>query len=257
MPDLAPDKVYFILAFIVPGLIASFVRSQFITGRNEPHKDAVLSYLVLSVFYYALALPALEYTLSLQGTSYHRTLAWFSLVFIGPAVFGLLLGLNAQKEWTRRALKWLGLHPVHVMPTAWDWKFAGTTEQWVLVTLKNGTRFAGFAGIGSFMSSDQKERDVYVERIYDVGEDNTWTPRGDNGVLIAAGEISTIEFWPYHRTEITNEQEAGRADLPQPRSEGLPASDYQRRISADADQRVDAAESAGRTSADHGPGSSD
>ena len=30
----------------------------------------------------------------------------------------------------------------------------GDDPQWVLVTLKDGTRFAGFCGTGSFMSSD-------------------------------------------------------------------------------------------------------
>lgn len=35
---------------------------------------------------------------------------------------------------------------------------------------------------------------------------NNWTPRGDNGVLITAGEIRTIEFWPYHHKEAKREQ---------------------------------------------------
>ena len=72
------------------------------------------------------------------------------------------------------------------------------TYQWVLVTLKDGTRFAGFCGSESFMSSDPTERDIYIQRIYDIDDENKWSPRGDNGVLIAAGEVQTIEFWPYY-----------------------------------------------------------
>ena len=51
-------------------------------------------------------------------------------------------------------MQYCRLYTVHVMPTAWDWKIGDMTEQWVLVTLKDGTRFAGLCGSDSFISSD-------------------------------------------------------------------------------------------------------
>ena len=195
------DNLYLILGFIVPGLIVLFVRSQFITGRNPPHTKVLLSYLTISIIYYALALPLVDLVLSIKVPGYGEALAWFGLVFVGPTIFGLLLGINIQKGLFWRFLKWCGLNPVHVMPTAWDWKFGGMVEQWVLVTLKDGTRFAGFCGADSFMSSDPAERDIYIQWIYDIDENNKWTSRGNNGVLITTGEIRTIEFWPYTSQE--------------------------------------------------------
>ncbi|MGE3147784.1 MAG: DUF6338 family protein [Pseudorhodoplanes sp.] len=220
------ETIYLVLAFIVPGLIASFVRAQFITGRTASHAEAALSYLTLSVVYYALALPAVDHALTLDEPGYRKALTWFALVFAGPSLFGLLLGLNAQKELTRRLLKRIGLNPVHVMPTAWDWKFGSMKEAWVLAVLKDGTKFAGFCGAGSFMSSDPKERDLYIQRVYELDENNIWHPR-ENGVLIAAGEIRTIEFWPY-RKEISHDQQANiDARLPSVAAghlaEGIPA----------------------------------
>ena len=79
--------------------------------------------------------------------------------------------------------------------------------QWVLVTLKDGTRFAGYCGTESCMSSDPTERDIYIESVYDLTDDNVWTPRGENGVLITAGEVQTIEFWPDIPQEDANEQQ--------------------------------------------------
>lgn len=208
MPDFQSlDNLYMILGFLVPGLIVLFVRSQFITGRRPPHATVLLSYLTVSIIYYALALPLVDLVQSIQEPGYGKSLAWFGLVFVGPAIFGLFLGINIQKGLFRRFLKWIHLNPVHVMPTAWDWKFGGMGEQWVLVTLKDGTRFAGFCGEDSFMSSDPAERDIYIQWVYDIDDDNKWTPRGDNGVLITAGETSTIEFWPYTPKETSNEQE--------------------------------------------------
>jgi hypothetical protein len=33
-----------------------------------------------------------------------------------------------------------------VMPTAWDWRFGTMKEQWALIVLKDGTKFANQAG---------------------------------------------------------------------------------------------------------------
>ncbi len=243
MPNLSSiETVYLILAFIVPGLIASFVRAQFITGRTPSHTEAALSYLTLSVIYYALALPAVDYAMSVQEPGYRKALTWFALVFAGPAIFGLILGLNAQKELGRKLLKRIGLNPVHVMPTAWDWKFGGMKEAWVLAVLKDGTKFGGFCGAKSFMSSDPKERDLYIEQVYEIDENNVWHAR-ENGVLIAAGEIRTIEFWPYrkennhdHPTDINTRLPA----VARQHAEGIPA--------------VGAGEAAGRPPAGNGTG---
>lgn len=205
MPDLKSlDNIYLILAFLVPGLLVLFVRSQFVTGRSPPPSAALLPYLTISVIYYALALPFVGLVLSIEEPGYGKALAWFSLIFIGPALLGLLLGVNIQKDLFRRCLQWCGLNPIHVMPTAWDWKFGGMANQWVLVTLKDGTRFGGFCGSESFMSSDPAERDIYIQWIYDIDDDNNWSSPGEKGVLIAAGEIKTIEFWPFNPKEASN-----------------------------------------------------
>ena len=199
MPDLKSlDNLYLTLGFLVPGLIVLFVRAQFVTGRSPSHSAAILSYLTVSVIYYALALPFVDFVLSIHKPSYGKALAWFTLIFAGPAALGLLLGINVQKNLFFRVLQRFSLNPVHVMPTAWDWKFGGMTNQWVLVTLKDGTHFAGFCGQESFVSSDPTERDIYIQWIYDVDDENKWSPRGENGVLIAADQVQTIEFPDSH-----------------------------------------------------------
>ena len=196
MPELVSEQaVYLVLALIVPGMIATFVRAQFLTGRMASHTDAALTYLALSVVYYAIAFPFLGLVLSSQMTGYWKMAAWFGLVFVGPFIFGLMLGAFSQLGLGRKFLQKLGLNPVHVMPTAWDWKFSNMPGSWVLVVLKDGTQFAGFCGTRSFMSSDPAERDLYIEKVFDVDEENNWRET-DKSVLIGSGEIRTIEFWP-------------------------------------------------------------
>jgi hypothetical protein len=196
MPDLnSLDAIYLALGFLVPGLVMVFVRAQFTTGRIPPPKDSLLTYLALSVVYYAFLLPAVGPVLRIEA-GYFKALAWLVMVFVGPALLGLLLGLNARHGYARSLFRRLGLATVHVMPTAWDWKLGGADAHWVMVTLKDGTRFSGFFGAVSFASSDPTERDLYIEQVYDVDDENQWTPKPGCSVLIAAGEIQTIEFWP-------------------------------------------------------------
>jgi len=51
------------------------------------------------------------------------------------------------------------------------------------------------------------ERYIYIQWTYDIDDENNWSSRGENGVLITAGEVQTIEFWPYNPQEDANEQE--------------------------------------------------
>ena len=226
-----------VIRIIVPGFIALSVRSQFITGRISPqNKASLLSYLTISVIYGALVLPFVD-----PAWLKESRLAWFVLVFIGPIFLGLLLGINIQKDFVRRFLNRFGLYPAHAIPTAWDWKFNGMAEQWVLVTLKDGTRFAGFYGARSFVSSNPDERDMFIQWIYDIDEDGTWTPpKSERGVLIAAGEIRTIEFWPYNPQGETNAQESyicGSASVQQT-EEKRPSGRFLSRLSTCGDRAV-------------------
>lgn len=200
MPDLKGlDNVHLILAFIVPGLVALYCRAQFLTGRMPAQVDAVLPCLALSFVYYALVFPVVEHMPS-RGPAWFAALAWFALVFAGPALFGAVLGIATQKGWGRRllhrVLRRLSLNVVHQMPTAWDWKLCSVTGEWVIVELKDGTKYFGWFGGNSFAASDGRNGDIYIQEIFDVADDtNKWTTRG-SAVLIAAGEIRSIEFIP-------------------------------------------------------------
>ena len=202
----------YLIGLIVPGLIALFIRSQFVTGWRPSRRDNVLSYITISIIYYSLVLPLVDLALPEKAEHSILVLVWFCVVFIGPAALGLLLGVNIQKDLCRRVFRKCGLNLVHVMPTAWDWRFGTLAgEQWVLVNLTDGTCLAGFLGPDSFASSgDLGERDIYIQETYDIDENDNWVPHnphGESGVLVSSGNIKTIEFWPCNPQESENAQE--------------------------------------------------
>jgi hypothetical protein len=197
------------LAFIVPGYIIAAIRTQFVAGRRQ-HKFEVLvlECVALSLVNLCVWFPALVAGFPHAGSAtIWNGLGWLCAFVVSPAAIGALLGIAAQKSWCHDIANRIGFAPLHPMPTAWDWKFAQREPAWVHVTLKDDTKFAGFLGSRSFISSDATERDLYIQEVFEIGADNAWKPKG-SGVYIAPAEIRTIEFWPV-KEEQTDEHHAG------------------------------------------------
>jgi hypothetical protein len=196
VPDLKDlNNIYLVAAFIIPGLIITYIRAQFIAGRLEKFSDAALGYLTLTLVYYGISIPFIGLILNLEK-GLLKTLLWWALIIVGPSAFGLLLGVAIQRDWLRWIATKLRLRLVHNTPTSWDWRFATCeTARFVMVTLTDGTKFAGIFGVNSFASTDPAERDLYIEEVMDVDETGAWNYRDEvHGVLLLAKEIRFIEF---------------------------------------------------------------
>jgi Family of unknown function (DUF6338) len=197
------DQLTLVAAFIIPGLIATFIRAQFLTGRIGSGKDSLLIFFTVSVVWYGLSAPFITWLGQTGIAPYARPWQWLVLTVVGPAAFGALLGLNASCGWSQLLLAKCGMHVVHGMPTAWDWKFGKAEACWILLTMKDGSKVAGFCGRDSFISSDSTERDVYIGRVYSLDENDAWIAQGEKGILVLHGEIRCIEFWPYRLAKET------------------------------------------------------
>ena len=87
------------------------------------------------------------------------------------------------------------VNKIHPVPTAWDYYFSKQEEAWIIVTLKNGKTIYGKFSEHSFASSDAEERDLYIEKTYNIKEDMTWVEDDkSNGILVPKDEVETIEF---------------------------------------------------------------
>jgi hypothetical protein len=208
MPELKlAEDFRIVVAFLVPGLIVTFIRSRLLTGRIPSHADAALSYVALSLVYYSIAFLVFD-VFGFSLPELNKAIVWVVFVFFGPVLLGFVLGFEAKKGFLRMFLRYTGLNPVHVIPSAWDWKFGNMPPQWLRVTLKNGKSYAGFVShSGSFMSTDPTERDIYIDQVYEIDDQEQWTPEPLKSVLIVAGEISTIEFWIDQLKENGHERE--------------------------------------------------
>lgn len=182
--------------FIVPGFIIIFIRSRFITGRNSSAERGWLAFFATSLIYHACVYSLVIFFGGTPEKNELSAFIWIVWVLVAPVIVGVLLGFDTQKGWLHGFLRRMKINTVHSMPTAWDWVFSDIEEKWVIITLKSGTEFAGKCGVGSFISSDNLERDIYIEKVYRINDskkDATWEPT-NHSLLVTANEVSTIEF---------------------------------------------------------------
>lgn len=189
-------EVYNVVALLTPGVIITFVRSKFLTGRTRTISEATMEYVVVSIIYYALVVPIFEYFPSWEPRRH------LLLVFVFPVVFGAILGCVAQRDLvskllSTRALSWLGLKIAHPIPTSWDYLFANLKSGvWILVTLKSGERIFGLFGGQSFASSDLSRRDLYIEDIRDENWSVLEQDGRTRGIWLSEDEIRLVEIIP-------------------------------------------------------------
>jgi hypothetical protein len=187
------DAVYIALVFVIPGYVFLSLRNTFVAGQGKLNKEQILSYLTVSGVNFALFGWIIYFAYSYNFNTPVKVASWIFVLVLIPAAGGILSGTWNQRDLVRRIYQRFGLTPIHAVPNAWDYKFSRSPGEWVLVTLKSGTQYAGFWASASFASDDPKERDLLIERIYEI--DEPWRPT-EKSLLITAGEISTIEFIP-------------------------------------------------------------
>lgn len=89
-----------------------------------------------------------------------------------------------------------GIHLVHPIPSAWDYVFKSFTEgAWVTVRMDNGMFIRGKFYTKSFASSDEAYRDLYLEEVYMLNEDDEWVKtERTKGIWLSPDTIKHIEF---------------------------------------------------------------
>lgn len=196
MELLDAQKIQLLFIFAVPGMIALYMRAQFLDGKMPDLKDGLAAYVAISIIYHAIwfSITPSMYAIKVTTASGCEKIGWAFIEFIGPAIVGVISGINVRKQWFRKTLAKFGLSTIHPVASAWDWKFSGMPEAWVLVVLKDGKQWGGILSEKSFISSTSLERDIFIEKVFEVKKSGKWVER-TSGVLITHDQIQTIEFW--------------------------------------------------------------
>lgn len=190
------NAVIYTVCFLVPGFLMDVTVSRFFYKKSEQVSLILLRFLTFTSLNYSLWIfPYLLFRdrIILENPVVLAVI-FLVVIFISPLFLGLIFGLANQQQLVEQGLAILGFRTLSGFPSAWDYKFGRINEPlWVLVTLKDGGQVAGRFGKNSFASSDSSERDLYLESVYQLSEDNPWQRVTEtSGILIKAEEIRYI-----------------------------------------------------------------
>ena len=198
------DVVYFTFAFLVPGYIIDEIIDKITPTKKEKIEIRFLRCLLYSVVNYVLwaawGIRLIDKFFKDDDITYWIIIALGVIVtgILTGIIVGVLKAVRISAKILNPILLKMNIALKHPAPSAWDYQFnklQSSCGEWVIVRLKSGNVVYGRYGSGSFSSSEESERDLYLEKIYIFDQNKTWveTERTD-GIWISASEISTIEF---------------------------------------------------------------
>lgn len=188
------------VAFVIPGsIVTSITRRVIPKGENE-YNTKILEYFIYSFFnFFIWSILIYNIYSNIDCWKEHYVLLWlvmFIIIFLSPTVIALVIIFIAQKDVIKKICTHFNLASVDIEPSAWDFKFKNISSEWVIVTLKDDNIIAGFLGSDSYISQNEKERDIYINEVFEIDKNNKWTKKKNtDGILIKAEEIKSIEFF--------------------------------------------------------------
>ena len=180
------ETLFLTCLFILPGFIINTIDSAI--NPNEKCNDfsLFLRYLTYSIINFIMS----YVFINIFYRAHFVNIFTLTIIFV---LFAVIIGTAISFVKQKYPIHHI-FNAKHPIPTAWDYYFSQQCPSYILVTLVDGTKIAGWYSSNSFSSSVDNERDLYIEKKYDeTGEE--WTPvENNNGIYIAKNQIRTIEF---------------------------------------------------------------
>lgn len=194
-----PTNFEFFARYLLAGLIVISVRSRFVVGERPRLTEMLVEAVILSLINQLsfLALASIGAWLGgLWGQAAPPArLVFFLEVLVLPALLGLLFGWNLSRGWNNALLRRLSMPVQSPVRRAYDYAFGQVwSEGFVIVTYTDGSRIYGYFGGISLASTDPDRSDLFLERLYDVGEDDQWLEKHPpRSALVSLSDVRSIE----------------------------------------------------------------
>lgn len=187
------------IAFLIPGFIITNIIRRVIPKVDKDYKTNVLENFIFSFLNIFLwAIPIYKIYINIEWWNKKILLLWLVcllIIFLSPIIIAAVIIIFYQKEMFRRLCQYFNVSSIDTEPSAWDFKFKQIENEWVIITLKDETTIEGYIGVNSFISSNCKERDLYIDEQYKISKNGEWKKvNRTDGIWIKNDEIKYIEF---------------------------------------------------------------
>ena len=200
-----PETFDFAARFLLAGFVIYAVRSFHVLGKRPRASDVLIESVILSLINQAVFLIIalgvdrflgidILFKSALSEQSLDRVI-FFCETLLLPVVIGYAFGLNLKAGWRAAILRRLSMPVVHPSERAHDVAFGERQECFVIVTYDDYSQIHGYYGTNSLAASDDGPSDLYLEKIFEVMDDNQWQELNPpRSALISLKNVRSIEF---------------------------------------------------------------
>lgn len=190
------SAVLVIVAFVIPGFVASRIVSLAYSRSGISEGQTVLEAITLSCLNYAMLswLLALAWIRHWYQNPAVLAAIIFGTLFVVPVVVALIFLRVSDSDWGLRVRLAFGM--AHPVLKAWDTFFRRGQNCWVVATMKGGRVFAGYFGPNSYASSFPAEEDIYLEKLCKTFDGKiVEVAEFTAGGIIQMKDVETLEFF--------------------------------------------------------------
>jgi hypothetical protein len=203
---LTPETFDFFATYLLAGYVVIIVRSRFILGLRPKPAELIIEAIIFSLINQLLASAIVEITRIYGVIAWMDSVAYipssnskfyfFLKILALPTLIGLAMGYNLSSGWKNALMRRLSMPVIHPVQKGYDFAFGRDRDAgFVIVTYFDGTSVAGYFGENSLASSDPDRSDLYLERLYKVGDEGEWSePDPARSGLVNLNDVRSIEF---------------------------------------------------------------
>ncbi len=194
-----------ILLFIIPGTIIFSIRSLFIPIYDRNGAANIFRFIMYSswnllitflLIYFFAPNILMQKTFNLVDNFKVFILYIFILPIVEGIIWSYINTKRFNKDVVRPLFNSMKLNIINPAPTAWDSLFYNDSEKIVEIIFNDNTSIIGFLGVNSFVSSENHTRDIYLEKILERNEDNTYKILDNcEGILVNEEKIKYIKLF--------------------------------------------------------------
>lgn len=190
------DAVLMAIVFLLPGFIILSIKRSLYPNREVSTLDSLYSCLGMSLLVFVSLIWLLPELKKLyRSNDFINLIIWLFIAEAVASIFWTLIILFVEeKQLIYKAACRLGLNPAAPEPDAWTYQFSKRKSCYLMVHLKDNTVIYGWYGENSFVSTTPGNKDMFIEKVYNVDPEKWKEIKDLSGVYINADEIAFIEF---------------------------------------------------------------
>ena len=190
-------QLMLIIMLFFPGFVSIKTYSLFVATEQKDFTRDIFEVIAYSIINFALLSWLIYPIISNNLAQSNIALFSISLLFI----FLICPALWPYVFYKIRKCEHINKYIFEPEKLPWDYVFSSGKAYWIIIHLRDGTKIGGIYGKDSRTSTFPYQRQIYLEKQWEIGEDNDFGEKikHSDGVLVFEEDISFVELYKHSK----------------------------------------------------------